>query len=805
MKRYILLILAAVAVTACVESNIDELQANRGNGKAVETITVGFENDETRIAVYSGKTCWQGGDITTVFPRTADNQMWEFMGEFGDRTGNLQYYSGETGPQVMDNIVVVYPYNNLTTLDVEKQTVQTLFYNDTSNVEDAFSGCFMVASGDDDNFTLKNVTGWLKFSLTGDGQRLSHVILRGNNGEQIAGNIEIDVNSAEAWFVEGEMSPYEEYGDGAYTGYGYYSDTTVSDRVATLSSTPIEVHFSLIPQTFTKGITIEVYCEGYEPFVVSTSDAVTIKRNHIQPMDAVEFDAPVGEEQLLVLLNAMKHSLLQSSANGYEHTDFGYHAIGVYNDHACKLIACNGWMLGASDTYNRFHSASYGRGYGPDAGLAAQVWQLYYRAINKCNFIIGLAADNESLAVFRGLAKSYRAMLYLDLTRMYECLYAETDNSPNYESEALAVQGLTVPIVTENTTEEMGNNNPRATREEMFKFIFEDLADAEKSLATYVPTVPGELSLPVIYGLYARAYLWLGGFEDGLNGELPEGDAAYTLAAEYARKAINSYGGAVMSEAEWTSVINGFNTMASSWMWGLQHTPDTVINNLFQFTAHMAPEASYGYAPLSQLGVASTTYDRLSNTDFRKKLIKGPKTTYEEFKPYTSMGKDEWDAIAPYVNFKFRPANGERTEYKSAAAVTLPLMRCEEMYFIEMEAITHTQGNDAGWAKLVEFMANRDTNYICPTSDIVDEIIFQKGVEFYGEGIKMYDMKRLNKGFNSAYKGTNFPVDARFNIEGRAPWWSYPIPKDETDLNKALINNNPNPSQAFDPIAEGME
>ena len=131
-------------------------------------------------------------------------------------------------------------------------------------------------------------------------------------------------------------------------------------------------------------------------------------------------------------------------------------------------------------------------------------------------------------------------------------------------------------------------------------------------------------------------------------------------------------------------------------------------------------------------------------------------------------------------------------------------MRCEEMYFIEMEAVAHTQGNDAGWALLNQFMANRDSNYICPTSDVVDEIIFQKGIEFWGEGIKMFDMKRLDKGYQAAYVGTNYPTDARFNLKGRAPWWTYCIPKDETDMNKAaaLQGSNPNPSQAFQPITE---
>ena len=495
---------------------------------------------------------------------------------------------------------------------------------------------------------------------------------------------------------------------------------------------------------------------------------------------------------------------LMSYVSGWEHTDFGYHSVGVYNDYACGLMVCNGWTIGNPAGYNRFYPAAYSWGYASNSAMPSHVWYNYYPQIKACNDVIGLLKGNEDLKHYEGIARTYRAMMYIDLARMFECLYAENDNNPNYEAEQLAVAGLTVPIVDENLDEEGAKNNPRATREEMFKFIFADLAFAEEALAEYVPTSITNPDLSVVYGLYARAYLWLGGFEDGLSGELPEGNAAYEKAAEYARLAINAHGGAVMSEAEWTDVNNGFNVAASSWMWGLQHSVDTVINNLFQFTAHMALEATYGYAPLSMPGVSSTDYDRLAKTDFRKKLIKGPNTTFAEFDPYTSMSEDEWSSMANYVFFKFRPANGNRTEYKAAAAVTLPLMRCEEMYFIEMEAVAHVQGNDAGWALLVQFMANRDSNYVCPTSDVVDEIIFQKGIEFWGEGIKMFDMKRLDKGYSAAYPGSNYPSDARFNLDGRAPWWSYCIPKDETDMNKAaaMQGSNPNPSQAFDPILE---
>ena len=501
------------------------------------------------------------------------------------------------------------------------------------------------------------------------------------------------------------------------------------------------------------------------------------------------------------LLKGIPSGLL-TYISGWEHTDFGYHSVGIYNDHACGLITSNGHLTGLPAGYDRFYLAAYSWSYAPNGNMPAHVWYNYYPQIKSCNDLIKVLEGNEQLQHYAGIARTYRAMMYLDLARMYECLPAANDNNPDYFADQLSVAGLTVPIVDENLDEAGAKENPRATREQIFNFIFADLAFAEEALAEYVPTMFSNPDLSVVYGLYARAYLWLGGFDDMYSGELPKGNAAYAKAGEYARKAIEAHGGAIMSEAEWTSVTNGFNVVASSWMWGLQQSVDTVINNLFQFVAHMAPEASYGYAPLSQLGVSKKDYERLGDGDFRKKLIKGPETTYAEFAPYTSLSADEFASFAPYVNFKFRPAGGNRTEYKAAGATVLPLMRCEEMYFIEMEAAYHTQGFDAALTLLSSFMSNRDSSYRVQTQDLLDEIIFQKGIEFWGEGIKMYDMKRLNKGYDSAYNGTNYPPDARFVIEGRAPWWSYCIPKGETDLNKAAAEQgaNPNPSQAFDPI-----
>ena len=498
------------------------------------------------------------------------------------------------------------------------------------------------------------------------------------------------------------------------------------------------------------------------------------------------------------LLKGVPSSMMYVSL-GSEHGDFGYHGMGLYNDHAAQLVVTSGWTMGNAPAYNRYYPAAWGRGYAENGYMASYAWYTYYPIIKNCNDVIKLVEGNEDLAAYSAIARTYRAMFYLDLARLYECLYAEVQNGTDYEGQQILVKGLTVPIVSENTKEEDATNNPRATREEMFTFILDDLAFAEEVFkGDYTPTAVTDPTLAVVYGLFARTYLWLGGFEDGLSGELPEGNAAYQKAAEYARLAINEFGGAILSEAEWTNPSTGFNTKASSWMWGLFHSTDTVINNLYQFPAHIAPEADYGYGPLTHPGVSKLSYERLGNGDFRKRLMKGPENSWENFAPVSLLTSEaEYDAFADYTFFKFRPGQGNRTEYKTAGAVALPLMRCEEMYFIEMEAKAHYSEAEA-WDLLYSFMATRDNNYICKVQDLVDEIIFQKGIEFWGEGLLMYDMKRLDMGVNTAFKDTNYDPNRRFVSEGRVPWWTYCIPQSEIQVNTALKGlNNPDPSMTL--------
>jgi hypothetical protein len=101
---------------------------------------------------------------------------------------------------------------------------------------------------------------------------------------------------------------------------------------------------------------------------------------------------------------------------------------------------------------------------------------------------------------------------------------------------------------------------------------------------------------------------------------------------------------------------------------------------------------------------------------------------------------------------------------------------------------------------LMDFVrTNRDPNYSILQSDILREIIDQKAFEFWGEGIVMYDMKRLDMGVTCDFENTNYYVEGRHDSEGRLPWWTYCIPQGELDRNEGISKNNPDPSESIKP------
>ena len=526
------------------------------------------------------------------------------------------------------------------------------------------------------------------------------------------------------------------------------------------------------------------------------------------PQGSVQTQEQVAESEsaLKAMANAIPASMMTSDVLGWvgsygDHTDFGIAGIHLRTDFMLEDLVTSG----DNPYYNRFYAYVMNRSQGERYISCAYFWQCYYKWIKAANDIISLVnpvdATPEALG-YLAAAYTYRAMFYLDLARLYE-------PKENAYTDVTPVLGLTVPLVTEATTEEQAKNNPRVPREGMYEFILSDLAEAERLMSPLQMnyTLP---SLASVYGLYARAWLEMGYWNDA------DSQMAFSKAAEYARKAIVQSGKVPLTQAQWEDPVNGFNNGAASdsWIWGLTTSSENTIN-IITFTAHISSEATWGYAPLSQICASKRFYDAIAEGDFRKNswldplYLENPDAGLPYSYKFSGTDADKVNFLrgtemnppaVPYQNIKFRPYLGECSDYAVGNCADHPLMRVEEMYFIEMEAVAHS---DLGLAKILleEFMDTRvvDGSFVCEASDLnsfLDEMLFQKRVEFWGEGVVFFDYKRLGKGIQRGYPGTNEAAVYAFNSDGLSPQWNIVVTNGEFQYNAGINSstNNPDPS-----------
>ena len=467
------------------------------------------------------------------------------------------------------------------------------------------------------------------------------------------------------------------------------------------------------------------------------------------------------------------------------HYDWGYGSIMRVRDVMTGDLAV---QASNYDQYGYWQENLY---QGEDYVFSQFIWNYYWKFVQTHNNLIKAidpATATEPQLGMLGAAQAYRALAYLDMAQMYEFL--PNDKTSNINSSGNDVLNLTVPIVNENTTEEMARNNSRVHRDSIAQFILNDLDNAEKNIV-YLEIADKVLPhLDVVYGLKARLYLWTGDYEN---------------AKKYARLAIDNASTGVMTENDCTDTKTGFNTL-SKWMWGSQlvKEDETVETGIINWASHQCNETTFGYASAGPISMISATmYNRLNDTDFRKKMFKAPAghaLSGSEKYISAALGK----GFPTYASLKFRPNNGELADYSIAAATAFPLMRVEEMYFIEAEAAEHiTPG--AGKDLLAEFMvAYRDPQYVFPAAmDAIDEIVFQKRVELWGEGLNFFDIKRLNISVTRGYAGTNFDEAVRFNTNGRPAWMNLCVVRTEKQNNAGLRGyENPDPSGLYTPWKE---
>ncbi len=491
-------------------------------------------------------------------------------------------------------------------------------------------------------------------------------------------------------------------------------------------------------------------------------------------------DAPNAFQGIVDGLTSTLAGTFIYSGSDADANDFGYSEFFIMWD-----IMGQDLLPDDHTGYEWFHSwyaADYSLG--PGWAHSQMPWSSYYKWINSCNTVLALAGEEpaENQIIGAGLAYAMRAMYYMDLARMY---------AP--KTYALDKSALTVPIRTETSTMEDLVVQGNATNEEIWDFIISDLDKAEEYIADYERGDVYTPDLSVVYGLKARAYLVM---ENWVEAE------------KYAKLAQAGY--TPMSAAQYTDRMTAFNTPNSAWMMGMVFLPtsDCILLNdadsswgsqMFQET--VGGYANYGWPKR----IDAHLYDMIPETDARKNCYIDPSLNDMEPDERTaaiiakySDYPDLIDAsVAPthqgyaYLPLKFRAAGGTagRSDPYKAFAASVPMMRVEEMMLIEAEA-AGMQNEARGIELLKAFAALRDTDYQYNTfSSFRDNVWMQRRIEFWGEGMATFDIKRLNKGIIRSYEGTNHDLGYRWNTTTPPNWMNLCIVDTETNPNPNVISN----------------
>lgn len=406
-------------------------------------------------------------------------------------------------------------------------------------------------------------------------------------------------------------------------------------------------------------------------------------------------------------------------------------------------------------------------------------YSYFYNQLKLANDILSSIDPNtedDKLKQYIGEAKAVRAFDYLCLAPYYQFNYQSSKDQP------------CVPLITETTTD--FNNNPRATVEQVYTQIMNDLNDAISKLENY--DRKGDktrIDKQVAYGLRARANLYMGNWAEAAS------DAAEAM------KGYTPYSREEVSKPAF------YNMDDHNWMWGISITANDVTQNGGNpsWPSHLGSFSGSSYA--AAVGVYkrinTLLYDEIPATDIRKQwwvdkdlhsdLLNGltwggsQRTRHSDVYHYRRKM-----AFVPYTNVKFGMKSGIGSATNDCDWC---IMRVEEMLLIEAEGLAMSNQEGQAKTKLENFVKTyRDPSYTCTASTkeaLQNEIWKQRRIELWGEGFAMADIMRLNKPvvrFHGTDKG-NWPDAFCFNIEANDPYLLMRIPQKESNNNASIVNN----------------
>lgn len=282
MRNYFIA-LCILLFAGCTKADVESVSQQKINSQKFHAE---FAEENTRTFVDEKvRLLWTEGDLLTIFTSTL-NRKYQFDGETGDNSGTFSEIATSqfgTGNSISANYAV-YPYSSSNKINNDEVITLSLpatqQYAENSFGQDA-NTMVAVTSGPNDYFLpFKNVGGFLRLRLYGEGVTVKSIELKGNNSEKIAGKATVTAKYGQ----NPELDMCDDATESITLDCG--------DGVA-LGATAAEAKdFWIVvpPTTFSKGFTITITDTAGATMEKSTTKSYVVERNVLKSMTAFEVE-----------------------------------------------------------------------------------------------------------------------------------------------------------------------------------------------------------------------------------------------------------------------------------------------------------------------------------------------------------------------------------------------------------------------------------------------------------------------------------------------------------------------------------
>lgn len=488
----------------------------------------------------------------------------------------------------------------------------------------------------------------------------------------------------------------------------------------------------------------------------------------------------------------------------YQQGAYGQGYCGMFN-----LLVNHGNICGndwSAEAFGGYNSANMTLNTNDNAAYSSYSWWFLYQIIGQANRIISnidsATGSESSRDFYKAQALTYRAYCYQYLVQIFSKRWSDSNNG--------ASDGVILRVT--DSTEDMG----LSTLAKCYTQIYQDCDDAialyeasGRSTSNYY-----DPSINLAYGVKARAALCR---QD------------WNTAATCAQKAYADH--PLMTS---TQFMSGFHTANNEWIFGAYAGSEMnmwyyTFGCYYTFNGYYSSRGGYNVLGNREL------VDALNDTDARKQLFasesmlqkidpdididdmleKSEITSYCWANQSTEKGLALANTILTYMlsldgakacyqltsSYPIRPAIYHQFKFgctELPGVSQMVLMRSAEMYLTQAEALCRKSSPDYSTAQQLLYDVNSrlDPSYVKSTKtgqDLIDEILFYRRAELWGEGHDWFDLKRTGQSISrKSYMlggggtfGINFAKTVGPNDSGTNDW-VWVIPLGETQYNSLV-------------------